>query len=103
MKIFISQPMANKTNEQIKAERLRAEKLVKNKFNTDDIEILDSFFEGAPHDANPLWFLGKSIQILSQADVVLHVHLSGDSTIMSPVVSVNSPVCTPVVSLPSGP
>lgn len=33
------------------------------------VEVIDSFFESAPHDAKPLWFLGKSIELLAQADI----------------------------------
>jgi len=58
MKVFISQPMKDKTDEQIKEERAKAIKLIKEKYN-EDVEIIDSFFENAPHDAKPLWFLGK--------------------------------------------
>ena len=68
MKAFISQPMKDKTNEEIKAEREKAIASLKEKFG-DDIEIVGSFFEDAPHDARPLWFLGKSLQLLSTADV----------------------------------
>ena len=31
--------------------------------------MIDSFFENAPHDAKPLWFLGKSLELLSTADI----------------------------------
>ena len=34
-----------------------------------EVEIIDSFFEEAPHEAKPLWFLGKSLELLSTADV----------------------------------
>lgn len=68
MKAFISQPMKDKTNEEIKAEREKAIASLKEKFG-EDIEIIDSFFEDAPHDAKPLWFLGKSLELLSNADV----------------------------------
>ena len=73
MKVFISQPMADKTNEEIKTERDRAIKVIKEKYDTEDIEILDSFFENAPHDAKPLYFLAKSIEILSTADVAYFI------------------------------
>ena len=71
-KIFISQPMKDKTDEEIKSER----KLIVNKCIEEygDIEIIDSFFEGAPHDAKPLWFLGKSFQKLAEADVAVFAH-----------------------------
>ena len=35
----------------------------------DEVEVIDSFFKDAPHDAKPLWFLGKSLELLSKADV----------------------------------
>ena len=67
-KLFISQPMKGKTDEYIKAERAKAVEEAKKVVN-DDIEVIDSFFEGAPTDAKPLWFLGKSFELLSKADV----------------------------------
>lgn len=73
MKVFISQPMVDKTDEQIKEERTRAINVIKAKYSTADVEIVDSFFEGAPHDAKPLWFLGKSIQLLSTADLAYFI------------------------------
>lgn len=68
MKAFISQPMKDKTDEEIKAERAKAIDSLKEKFG-EDVEIIDSFFEGAPADAKPLWFLAKSLELLSTADV----------------------------------
>lgn len=73
VKVFISQPMVDKTDEQIKEERCRAVNRIKAEFHDDNIEIIDSFFEGAPHNAAPLWFLGKSIQLLSKADLAYFV------------------------------
>ena len=65
-KLFISQPMKDKTDEQIKAERERIiEEVTK---ENGDVKVIDSFFESAPHDARPLWFLGKSLELLSTAD-----------------------------------
>ena len=37
------------------------------------IEVIDSFFENAPHDAKPLWFLGKSFELLSNADLAVFI------------------------------
>ena len=71
-KIFISQPMRDKTDEQIKAIREAVKKYVFNKYD-DDVTIIDSFFENAPHDARPLWFLGKSFELLSTADLAVFV------------------------------
>ena len=69
-KIFISQPMIDKTNDEIKAVRAEIAKKVAEKIG-EEVKIIDSFFEGAPHDAKPLWFLGKSFQLLSTADIAV--------------------------------
>ena len=71
-KLFISQPMRDKTNEQIKQEREKAVKIAQELVG-EEIEVIDSFFENAPHDAKPLWFLGKSLELLSTADVAFFV------------------------------
>ena len=34
------------------------------------VEVVDSFFQSAPVDARPLWFLGKSLELMATADVV---------------------------------
>ena len=67
-KLFISQPMKGKTNEEIEAERAKAIEAAKEALN-DEVEVIDSFFKDAPVDARPLWFLGKSFELLSTADV----------------------------------
>ena len=60
--------MKGKTDEEILKERetaiKQAEELLK-----ELVEVIDSFFKGAPADAKPLWFLGKSLELLSNADV----------------------------------
>lgn len=33
------------------------------------VEVIDSFFQSAPVGAKPLWFLGKSLELLSSADI----------------------------------
>ena len=71
IKVFISQPMRDKTNEEIKEERQKAIKAAQKLFCDEDVEVLDSFFENAPHEAKPLWFLGESLKLLSTADVVV--------------------------------
>ena len=67
MKLFISQPMRGRTDAEILAERNAAIEAVKKKLG-DDVEPIDSFFETAPHEAKPLWFLSKSIELLAEAD-----------------------------------
>lgn len=67
-KLFISQPMKDKTDAEILAVREEAIRIAKELFD-EDVEVIDSFFQSAPHDAKPLWFLGKSLELLSTADV----------------------------------
>jgi hypothetical protein len=59
--------MNGKTNEEIIKEREELTEFAMAKLGS-DVEIIDSFFKDAPHDAKPLWFLGKSFELLSTAD-----------------------------------
>ena len=70
IKVFISQPMNGKTNDEIIAEREKLINSAKERYG-ENVEIIDSFFKDAPHDAKPLWFLGKSLELLSTADVAI--------------------------------
>ena len=60
--------MRNKTDEEILEEREYAVKRVKEILG--DVHVIDSFFKDVPTDTSPLWFLGKSLELLSTADVV---------------------------------
>ena len=71
-KLFISQPMKGKSNEEILSEREKAIQRAKEALN-DDVEIIESFFQGAPADAKPLWYLGESLKLLANADVAYFV------------------------------
>lgn len=68
LQVFISQPMNGKTDEEIKEERSRIV-LKLRKTLIEPFQVIDSYFESAPHDAKPLWFLGKSLELLSTADL----------------------------------
>lgn len=71
MKYFISQPMRNKTDEEIKSER---ERVISEIMLADpDAEIIDSFVEGVKADTetNPVWYLGRAIIGLSKADIAV--------------------------------
>lgn len=70
-KVFISQPMRGRANEEIKAEREYITEQVRKYYPQESVKVIDSFFEDAPHDAKPLWFLGKSLELLSTADVAV--------------------------------
>ena len=67
-RLFISQPMKGKTDEEILDAREKAIESAKKRLG-EDVEVIDSFFEGAPHDASPLWYLAKSLELLSTADI----------------------------------
>ncbi len=71
LNVYISQPMRDRTDEEIKQERLKVTEYCCAVFPDNTVVIIDSFFEGAPHTANPLWFLGKNIQQLAGADVAV--------------------------------
>ena len=68
MKLFISQPMRGKTDEEILATRQKAIASAERHLG-EKVEVIDSFFQNAPADAKPLWYLGKSLELLSTADV----------------------------------
>lgn len=70
-KLFISQPMRGLSDEEILKSReeikTRAEQVI-----GEPIELIDSFLEDYPGEINkhiPVYYLGKSIQLLSQADI----------------------------------
>lgn len=68
-KVFISQPMKGRSNEEIRREREDIVNRARRRYG--EIDVIDSFLENAPHEANPLWFLGKSLELLSGADVAV--------------------------------
>ena len=52
-KLFISQPMRGKSDEEILAERKKAIELAQEMIG-EPVEVIDSFFQEAPADAKPL-------------------------------------------------
>ena len=68
MKVMISQPMRNRSEEDIIAER----KVIIEKLNNMHIEVIDTIFtEEAPEDYKAgVYYLGKSIQEMSKADAL---------------------------------
>lgn len=67
-KLFISQPMNGKTEEEIMEARQKAIESAEQHLG-EKVEVIDSFFKDAPADAMPLWYLGESLKLLSEADV----------------------------------
>ena len=62
-KLFISQPMRGKSDEEILKEREKAIKSAEKQMD-EPVEVIDSFFQSAPTDARPLWYLGESLKII---------------------------------------
>ena len=78
MKIFISMGMKSKGIEQVRQEMNKVFEFIKNKLP--EAELIDSVIDGADKDIAlkgddvGVWYLGKSIQLLSQADIVFFVN-----------------------------
>ena len=68
-KLFISQPMRGKTDEEILAVREKAIASAEEHLG-EKVEVINSYFQDAPTGAKPLWLLGKALELLSVADVV---------------------------------
>lgn len=69
-KLFVSQPMRGKTDLEIINERLEAVKLIEEKYPEYYWQVIDSFLD-ISENKDPLWYLGKSIQLLGEADLVI--------------------------------
>ena len=70
-KIFISQPMRNKTQEQIVNARNEAVATIREKYN-DDVTILESY-KPEFKDLPPIACLGESLKIMAEADAVVFI------------------------------
>lgn len=76
VRLFISQPMRGKTNEQIEREREELVEIAEAVyFGHGRVEVIDSFFKGglnAPTGSKvPLYHLSKSLELLATADAVI--------------------------------
>ena len=78
LKIFIAQPMSGVPDEEVEEIREKVTKLMKNKYG-DDIEIIDQFhvpeeeMAKEPLERPGIHLLGRSIQFLADADLVVFV------------------------------
>lgn len=70
MKIFIAQPMSNKSYEQIKFERMQ---LVR-KLENDGHEVLETVFNDFEPEKPPIFYMAKSIDLLVEADRVIFMN-----------------------------
>lgn len=67
-KLFISQPMDGKTDEEILSERETAIVKAKELFG-EEVKVIDTFYTDFSLDAKPLEYLARSISDLANADV----------------------------------
>lgn len=70
-KIFISQPMRGLKDEEILKAREEIRKKAEKEIG-EPVKLIDSFIKDYPGEINkhvPVFYLGKSIQLLSQADI----------------------------------
>lgn len=72
MKVFISQPMRGRSQNAIRMEREKLIEIVRELFDS-EIRVVDSLIDPLkkPRNANPIWFLGKSIELMATADVAV--------------------------------
>lgn len=73
MKVFISQPMSGKSQEEIDNQRENAINKIKNKYLNENIEFIYSIIEEEPNNnifTIPVWYLSKSIEKMAEATLV---------------------------------
>lgn len=67
-KLFISQPMNGKTDDAIQEVREEAIRKAKKQLKC-NVVVIDSYIKDASNSVKPLWYLGKSLEFLAEADV----------------------------------
>jgi len=71
--------MKSKSTEQVRVEMDKVFEQISNKYPDDKVELIDSIFDGADKDiaikgdSAGLWYLGKSLIKMSEADMVFFV------------------------------
>ena len=71
-KVFVSQPMKGKTKEKILEERERIKNTLDGYFRGNPYTVIDSVLTPPNNTTNEaLWCLGRSMQLLSEADVAI--------------------------------
>lgn len=71
MKVFISQPMWDRPDDEVAAERAVLESMVKIAYPNQEVVVMDTFREGLGNTCNPLSLLGMAIQAMAHADLVV--------------------------------
>lgn len=72
MKVFISQPFYGRSEREVMREREKILEQFKDHTGATDVEVIETYFKSyAPEGAGRLWYLGDSIRLMDQADVVI--------------------------------
>ena len=72
MKVFLSHAMHGVSEEKILKLREETTERIKARFPDREIEIIDNYHHAdAPEGAGRLWHLGRSIQMMGEADLVV--------------------------------
>ena len=77
-KLFVSVPMKGRTEEEIKASVAKMKNIAE-AYEGEELELIDSWVEeNPPADCNvSVWYLGKSIEKLAEADVFIGISDTG--------------------------
>ena len=71
IKVFLSQPMNGRSEEEIAVERTAVSKAIRNTHKGEDVEIIDTFISEAHDEKHPgLLYLAESIRMLDEADEI---------------------------------
>lgn len=73
-KLFVSVPMKDRTEEEIKASIQKMKKIAEI-YEGEELELIDSYIEDNPpkDSKEAVWFLGESVKKLAQADVFIGI------------------------------
>ena len=71
-RLFISQPMRDRSTTEIMQERFRAAQEAEELLG-ESVEVIASFMLNGPAHKTPLWYLGKSLEMMADADIVFFV------------------------------
>ena len=73
-KLFVSVPMKGRTEEEIKASIQKMKKIAEI-YEGEELELIESYIEDNPpkDSKEAVWYLGKSIKKLAQADVFMGI------------------------------
>lgn len=73
-KLFVSVPMKGRTEEEIKASIQKMKKIAE-AYEGEELELIDSYVEDDPpkNVHSPVWYLGKSLEKLSEADIFIGI------------------------------